>query len=72
MIGSANTTHRVLITAVIPSVISSACIRIRLALSRSSSPRRRATSAETATFKERKNAKPINFGWVVSPTAVMA
>ena len=36
------------------------------------SPFRLATSAETATFAAVKAASPINFGWVVSPTAATA
>ena len=44
----------------------------RLAPSRSPSPLRRATTAETATFMERNTASPRNFGWVLKPTAAMA
>ena len=42
------------------------------ALSRFPSPFRLATMADTATFREMKTARPMNFGWVVSPTAAMA
>ena len=72
MIGSAKATQTTLTMTVMTRVIMSACISTRLAASRSPSPFRCATIAETATLSEMKKASPINFGWVVSPTAAIA
>ena len=55
------------------SVINSRdCRSVRLALSRSFSPRRRETTAVMPTFKDMKRASTIKRGWFVSPTAAMA
>lgn len=46
--------------------------RIRLADSRSPCPLRRATNAETATFRLKNGINVMNFGCPHSPTAAMA
>ena len=70
--GLASSTKATLTTTVSRRVTSRAMRTTRLAPSRSPSPLRRATTAETATFMERKMARPRNFGWVLKPTAAMA
>jgi hypothetical protein len=70
--GPAKTTNKALVRAVIPKVMSRHMRTTRLALSRSPAPLRRATMAETATFSERKRARPSILGWMVRPTAAMA
>ena len=61
------------LTATVSSKVTNRAMRTsRLALSRSPAPLRRATMADTATFMERKTARPKNLGWVESPTAAMA
>ena len=60
------------IIAVKTAAIANAVTKTVLAEFLSSSPFRRATSADTATFIEKKNDSPINFGWFVSPTAAIA
>ena len=72
MMGSAKATAAMLMIIVSAMVMIRAWTRMLLALSRLFSPLRLATRAETATFKEIKTARQMNFGWVVSPTAAMA
>lgn len=55
-----------------PKVNKSAIISAWFAPRLSLSPRLRATTAETDTFKAINKASPKNFGCVVSPTAATA
>ena len=72
MIGSANATQTALTTAVSTSVTRMHMRKMRTALSRFCSPRRRATSAEIAVLIAIKTAMPRNFGCCVRPTAAIA